>query len=59
MTHGRPTRIAAMLIGAATLFVLEQKFGVQLYLAIPAGIFAYFATLVALGLLLGAGTPRK
>jgi hypothetical protein len=59
MTHGRPTRIVAMLIGAATLFVLQQKLGVQLYLAIPAGIFAYFATLVSIGLLLGAQTKPK
>ncbi len=59
MTHGRLTRIAAVLIGAATLFVLEQKLGIQFYLAVPAGIFAYFATLVTLGLLLGTGAPRR
>lgn len=56
--HGL-TRIAAVLVGAAVLFVLEQKLGVKLYLAIPAGVLAYFVTLVGLGLLLGAGAPRR
>lgn len=59
MTRHGITRIAAVLVGAAVLFVLEQRLGVKLYLAIPAGVFAYFATLVVLGLLLGANAPRK
>jgi uncharacterized membrane protein len=59
MTRHGMTRIAAVLVGAAVLFVLEQRLGIQLYIAVPAGIFAYFAALVGLGLLLGADAPRK
>lgn len=59
MTREGITRIAAVLVGAAVLFVLEQRLGVKLYLAIPAGIFAYFVTLVGLGLLLGVEASRK
>lgn len=52
-------RIAAVLVGAGVLFVLEQRLGLQLYIAVPAGIAAYFATRLGLGLLLGADAPRK
>jgi hypothetical protein len=45
-------RIASVLIGAGVLFGLEQGLGMQLYVAIPAGVLAYVVTLVALGLVL-------
>ena len=53
------TRIVAVLVGAAVLFTLEQKFGVALYIAIPAGIVAYVVTLVTMGLALGVTPPAK
>jgi hypothetical protein len=52
-------RFAAVLVGAAVLFGFEQEFGVKLYIAIPAGIAAYFATLVVLGLTFGSGNQTK
>lgn len=52
-------RFAAVLVGAAVLFGLEQWFGAKLYIAIPAGILAYFVTLLALGLTLGSGSQTK
>lgn len=52
------SRIAAVLVGAAVLFGLEQGLGAKLYIAIPAGVIAYVVTLVTLGLLLGT-SPRK
>jgi uncharacterized membrane protein len=52
-------RFAAVLVGAGVLFGLEQELGVKLYVAIPAGILAYVATLVALGLTLGSGSQAK
>ena len=52
-------RFAAVLVGAGVLFVLEQEFGVKFYVAIPAGILAYVATLLALGLTLGSGSQMK
>lgn len=56
--HG-VSRIAAVLVGAAVLFGLEQGLGVKLYIAIPAGVLAYVVTLVTLGLLLGAEPRAK
>ena len=53
------SRIVAILGGAAVLFVLQQEFGLQLYLAIPAGMVAYFAILVAMGLALGVNPRAK
>jgi hypothetical protein len=53
------TRIVAVLTGAAVLFGLEQGLGLRLYIAIPAGVLAYFVTLVAMGLLLGTDTQAK
>jgi hypothetical protein len=52
-------RFAAVLVGAAVLFGLEQGLGTNLYIAIPAGILAYVATLLALGLMLGGKTQTK
>ena len=52
-------RFAAVLVGAAVLFGLEQQFGVKLYLAIPAAIAAYFATLIVLTLAFGSGNQAK
>ena len=48
-----------MLSGAAVIFVLEQNLGVQFYFAIPAGILAYVAVLVAMGLALRVNPPAK
>ncbi|HZP71317.1 MAG TPA: hypothetical protein VFB29_15360 [Pseudolabrys sp.] len=59
MSRDRMIRFAAVLVGAAVLFGLEQGFGVKLYLAIPAGIAAYFVTLVALALAFGSGSQIK
>jgi len=59
MNRDRMTRFAAVLVGAAVLFGLEQQFGVKLYLAIPAGIAAYFATLIVLALTFGSGNQTK
>jgi uncharacterized membrane protein len=59
MNRDRMIRFAAVLVGAGVLFGLEQELGVKLYLAIPAGILAYVATLVALGLTLGRGSQAK
>lgn len=59
MKPDRIGRIAAVLVGAAVLFGLEQGLGIKLYLAIPAGILAYVVTLVALGLLLEPGPRGK
>ena len=52
-------RLAAVLVGAAVIFVLEQQFGAQFYVAIPAGIVAYAITLVGLGLVFGDKTQAK
>ena len=52
-------RFAAVLVGAAVLFTLEQHFDVKFYLAIPAAIAAYFATLIVLGLAFGSGNQPK
>ena len=59
MTRDRMIRFAAVLIGAAVLFGLEQGLGAKLYIAIPAGVLAYIATLLALGLMLGSKTQTK
>lgn len=45
-------RIAAVVIGAAVLFALRQVWELPLYIAIPAGIAAYVATLAAMTLLM-------
>ncbi len=52
-------RIVSMLIGAAVLLGLEQGLGLKLYIALPAAVLAYLATLVAMGLLLGTDTQAK
>ena len=59
MSRGRMIRLAAVLVGAAVFFGLEQEFGLKLYLAIPAGIAAYFATLIVLALAFGSGSETK
>ena len=48
-------RIVSVLVGAGTLFVMEQRFGVSLYIAIPVAIVVYLAVKIALGLLWGPG----
>jgi hypothetical protein len=59
MNRDRMIRFAAVLVGAGVLFGLEQGLGVNLYVAIPAGILAYAATLVALRLALGSRSQAK
>ncbi|HJS60465.1 MAG TPA: hypothetical protein VJ800_01815 [Pseudolabrys sp.] len=59
MSRDRMIRFAAVLVGAAVLFGLEREFGVKLYLAIPAAIAAYFATLIVLTLAFGSGSQTK
>jgi uncharacterized membrane protein len=59
MNRDRMIRFAAVLVGAGVLFGLEQELGAKLYVAIPAGILAYIATLVALGLTLGSRRQAK
>jgi uncharacterized membrane protein len=59
MNRDRMIRFAAVLVGAGVLFGLEQELGAKLYVAIPAGILAYIATLVALGLTLGRSRQAK
>jgi uncharacterized membrane protein len=51
-------RLAAVLVGAAVLLALELQFGVKFYLAIPAAIAAYFATLIVLGLAFGGNQAK-
>jgi hypothetical protein len=52
-------RFAAVLVGAAVLFGLEQGLGMKLVIAMPAGVAAYFVTLVVLGLAFGSGNQTK
>lgn len=59
MSRDRMIRFAAVLVGAAVLFGLEQGLDAKLYIAIPAGVLAYIATLLALGLTLGSGSQTK
>ncbi len=53
------SRIVAVLVGAAVLFFLEQNLGLQLYIAIPAGVIVYVATLLAMDLALGVKPRTK
>jgi hypothetical protein len=48
-------RIVSIVVGAGTLFALEQGLGVKLYFAIPIAIVVYLAVKIAIGLLWGAG----
>ena len=59
MSRDRMIRFAAVLVGAAVFFGLEQEFGLTLYLAIPAAIAASFATLIVLTLAFGSGSQTK
>ncbi|HXZ46977.1 MAG TPA: hypothetical protein VEH02_09660 [Pseudolabrys sp.] len=59
MIRERMIRFAAVLVGAAVLFGLEQGVGAKLYVAIPAGVLAYVATLLALGVTRGSGRQTK
>jgi uncharacterized membrane protein len=54
MNRNPYARIAAIVVGAAVIFGLEQGLGVKLYFAIPAGIVAYIGTLLAANFMLGA-----
>ena len=44
---------------SAGWFALEQQFDVKFYLALPAAIAAYFATLIVLALAFGSGSQTK
>jgi hypothetical protein len=59
MSRDRMIRFAAVLVGAAVLYAMEQEFGVKLYLAFPAAVAAYFATLILLALAFGSGSQTK
>jgi hypothetical protein len=59
MKNDGVVRIAAILIGAAVLFVLELRYDAKPYVAIPAGIAAYIVTRVSFGLLFGRGSGAK
>ncbi|MGA8969047.1 MAG: hypothetical protein WB499_07485 [Pseudolabrys sp.] len=54
MNRDRMIRFAAVLVGAAVVFGLQQGAEAKLYIAIPGGIVAYIITLVALGLVFGS-----
>lgn len=58
MNKDRTYRIVAVLIGAAVLFGIDTGLGVSLYIAIPAGLIAYIATLVGFAML-AANTTAK
>jgi small basic protein len=53
------SRIVAVLVGATTLFVLQQKLGVQLYIAATAGVLVYFGTRLAMDRALGVDPRAK
>ena len=53
------SRIVAVLVGAALLFFLAQNLGLHLVIALPAGILAYVATLLAMDLALGVNPRTK
>ena len=59
MSRDRMIRFAAVLVGAAVLSGLSSNSAQSLYLAIPAGIAAYFATLIVLTLAFGSGNQTK
>lgn len=54
MNRDRMIRFAAVLVGAAVVFGLQQGAEAKFYIAIPGGIVAYIITLVALGLVFGS-----
>ncbi len=53
------SRIVAVLVGAAVLFVLQQELGVQLYIAVTAGVLVYFGTRLAMDRALGVNPRTK
>jgi hypothetical protein len=59
VTKNGIARFAAVLAGAVVLFGLEQGLGMEVYIAIPAGILAYVVTLVAVGSILKPDTGVK
>jgi hypothetical protein len=59
MNRDRMIRFAAVLVGAAVVFGLQQGAEAKLYIAIPGGIVAYIVTLVALGLMFGSSSRAK
>ncbi|HUL89444.1 MAG TPA: hypothetical protein VLU23_14850 [Pseudolabrys sp.] len=59
MNRDRMIRFAAVAVGAAVVFGLEQGANAKLYIAIPGGIVAYIVTLVALELIFGSSSQAK
>jgi len=59
MDRDRMIRFAAVAVGAAVVFGLEQGANAKLYIAIPGGIVAYIVTLLALGLMFGNSSWAK
>ena len=53
------SRMVAILAGATVLFLLQQKLELELYIAIPAGVLAYAAILVAMDRALGVTSRAK
>jgi hypothetical protein len=52
-------RFASVLTGAAVLFGLQQGLKTSFYIALPAGMGAYLAVKVGLGLLFGVEADQK
>jgi len=59
MNRDRMIRFAAVAVGAAVVFGLEQGANAKLYIAITGGIVAYIVTLVALELIFGSSSQAK
>jgi hypothetical protein len=53
------SRMVAVLAGAVALFVLQQKFELQFYIAFPAAVVAYVAIRVGMERALGVKTPAR
>lgn len=59
MNRNPIARTAAIGAGAAALFGLQQGFDMPLYFAIPGGLVAYIATLMAMNVVLKTGSSVK
>lgn len=59
MTKLQLIRLGSILVGAGVLFGLERIWNVSIYIALPAGVLAYVAVKVGLGLLLKVEEESK
>ncbi len=59
MNRNPIARAAAIAAGAAVLFWLQQGYELPLYFAIPGGLVAYIATLLAMNFVLKTGPSIK